>query len=129
MKRWRSQSQEAPSRLSCAMMVPPDFSLRQAVSEQAPAILQQAAEKHLSTLTESEVKKQLPDALQMQIGMIDQLMKQEVERVAVDRARQAADDIVHEMARDPIQQAVQRVVPEIAESQVRAEIKRLSSAD
>lgn len=106
-----------------------ETTLRQAVSEQAPAILQQAAEKHLSTLTESEVKKQLPDALQMQIGMIDQLMKQEVERVAVDRARQAADDIVHEMARDPIQQAVQRVVPEIAESQVRAEIKRLSSAD
>jgi hypothetical protein len=106
-----------------------ETSLRQAVSEQAPAILEQAAQKQLGSLTESEVKKQLPDALQKHVGMIDQLMKQEVERVAVDRARQAADDIIHEMARDPIQQAVQRVVPEIAESQVRAEIKRLSSAD
>jgi CheY-like chemotaxis protein len=106
-----------------------ETSLRQAVSEQAPAILEQAAQKQLGSLTESEVKKQLPDALQKHVGMIDQLMKQEVERVVVDRARQAADDIIHEMARDPIQQAVQRVVPEIAESQVRAEIKRLSSAD
>ena len=106
-----------------------ETSIRQAASELAPAILQQAVEKHLASLTETELRKQLPEALQTHIGMIDQLMKQEVERVAADRARQAADDIILEMARDPIQQAVQRVVPEIAESQVRAEIKRLSSAD
>ena len=61
------------------------------------------------------------------VAMIDQLVKKEVEVVAANCARQAADDIVHEMAKDPIQQAVQRIVPENGRSQVRAEIKRLSS--
>jgi CheY-like chemotaxis protein len=106
-----------------------ETAVRQAVADLAPAILQQSAEKQLSSLTETEVKKQLPEALPAHMGMIDQLVKQEVERVAMDRARQAADDIIHEMARDPIQQAVQRIVPEIADTQVRAEIKRLSSAE
>ena len=75
------------------------------------------------------MKKQLPETLRAHMGMIDQLVKQEVERVATDRARQAADDIIHEMAKDPIQLAVQRIVPEIADTQVRAEIKRLSSSE
>ena len=52
-----------------------------------------------------------------------------VEQVAANCARQAADEIVHEMAQDPIQQAVQRIVPDVAETQIRAEIKRLSSPD
>jgi hypothetical protein len=106
-----------------------ETTIRQAVSELSPAILQQSADKQLGSLTEIEVRKHLPEVLQAHTDVIDQLVKQEVDRVASDRARQAADDIVHKMARDPIQQAVNRIVPEIAESQVRAEIKRLSSAD
>jgi CheY-like chemotaxis protein len=106
-----------------------ETTVRQAVSELAPAILEQSAEKRLGDLAESGVKKHLPDALRAQLEMIDQLVKKEIEQVAANCARQAADEIVHEMAMDPIQQAVQRIVPEVADTQVRAEIKRLSSAD
>jgi cell pole-organizing protein PopZ len=106
-----------------------ETTVRQAVSELAPAILEQSAEKQLGDLAESGVKKHLPDALRAQLEMVDQLVKKEIEQVAANCARQAADEIVHEMAMDPIQQAVQRIVPEVADTQVRAEIKRLSSAD
>lgn len=106
-----------------------ETTVRQAVSELAPTILEESAEKRLGDLAESGVKKHLPDALRTQFEMIDQLLKKEIEQVAANCARQAADEIVHEMAMDPIQQAVQRIVPEVADTQVRAEIKRLSSAD
>lgn len=106
-----------------------ETTVRQTVSDLAPAILEQSAEKRLGDLAESGVKKHLPDALRAQFELIDQLVKKEIEQVAANCARQAADEIVHEMAMDPIQQAVQRIVPEVADTQVRAEIKRLSSAD
>lgn len=105
-----------------------ETTVRQALSELAPAILEQSAEKRLGDLAESGVKKHLPDALRAQLEMIDQLVKKEIEQVAANCARQAADEIVHEMAMDPIQQAVQRIVPEVADTQIRAEIKRLSAA-
>ena len=75
------------------------------------------------------VKKHLPEALKSHLGMIDQLVKKEVEHAASTCAKQAADEIVREMAKDPIQQAVQRIVPDVAETQIRAEITRLSSPD
>ncbi len=106
-----------------------ETTVRQAVSDLAPTLVEQSAGKLLGDLTETGVKKHLPEALQTHLGIIDQLVQKEVERVAANCARQAADEIVHEMAKDPIQQAVQRIVPEMAETQVRAEIKRLSSPD
>lgn len=105
-----------------------ETTIRQAVSELAPAILEESAEKRLRDLADSGIKKHLPDALRAQLEMIDQLLKKEIAQVAANCARQAADEIVHEMAMNPIQQAVQRIVPEVADTQIRAEIKRLSSA-
>jgi len=67
--------------------------------------------------------------LQSQRDLITDGVKKEVEQVAATYARQAAEDIVREMAKDPILQAVQRVVPDVAETQIRAEITRLSSPD
>ena len=91
--------------------------------------MEQSTEKRLGDLTDTGVKKHLPEALKSHLGMIDQLVKKEVEQVAANCARQAADEIVHEMAKDPILQAVQRIVPDVAETQIRAEITRLSSPD
>ena len=125
----RDLIQEELKRQTPSHLAGVETTVRQAVSDVAPAILEQSAKAQLSSLTETEVKKQLPETLRAHMGMIDQLVKQEVERVATDRARQAADDIIHEMAKDPIQLAVQRIVPEIADTQVRAEIKRLSSSE
>lgn len=106
-----------------------DTTVRQVVSDLAPAWLEQSAEKHLGDLTETGVKRHLPEALRAHLDMIDQLVKKEVEHVAANCARQAVDEIVHEMVKDPIQQAIQRIVPEVAETHIRAEIKRLSPPD
>ena len=106
-----------------------ETTVRQTVTELVPALVEQSTEKRLGDLTETGVKKHLPEALKAQLETIDQLVKKEVEQVAANCARQAADEIVHEMAKDPIQQAVQRIVPDVAETQIRVEIKRLSSPD
>ena len=106
-----------------------EATVRRTVTELAPTLVEQSTEKRLGDLTDTGVKKHLPEALKSHLETIDQLVKKEVEQVAANCARQAADEIVHEMAKDPIQQAVQRVVPDVAETQIRAEIKRLSSPD
>jgi DNA-binding response OmpR family regulator len=124
----RDLIQEELRRQSQAHLAGVEPTVRQAVSDLAPAILEQSVEKLLGDLAEGGVKKHLPEALQTHLEMIDQLVKKEVERVAANCARQAADEIVHQMAKDPIQQAVQRIVPEVADAQVRAEITRLTSA-
>jgi DNA-binding response OmpR family regulator len=113
---------EAPTHLAGI-----ETTVRQAVSEVTPAILEQSVEKRLGDLTETGVKKYLPEVLHAHLEVIEQLVKKEVAQVAASCARQTADEIVHEMAKDPIQQAVHRIVPEVADAQIRAEIKRLSS--
>ena len=125
----RELIQEELSRQNSTQLAGIETTVRQAVSDLAPSLVDQAAEKRLSDLADTGVKKYLPEALETRLEMINQLVKTEVERVAADCARQAADEIVHEMAKDPIQQAVQRIVPDLAEAQIRAEIKRLSSPD
>ena len=106
-----------------------EATVRRTVTELAPALVEQSTEKRLGDLTDTGVKKHLPETLKSHLETIGQLVKKEVEQVAANCARQAADEIVHEMAKDPIQQAVQRIVPDVAETQIRAEIKRLSSPD
>ncbi len=124
----RDLIQEELRRQSQAHLAGVETAVRQAVSDLAPAILEQSVEKQLGDLAEAGVQTHLPEALQTHLDMIDQLVKKEVERVAGNCARQAADEIVHQMAKDQIQQAVQRIVPEVIDTQVRAEIKRLSTA-
>ena len=106
-----------------------EATVRRTVTELAPTLVEQSTEKRLGDLTDTGVKKHLPEALKSHLETIDQLVKKEVEQVAANCARQAADEIVHEMAKDPIQQAVQRIVPDVAETQIRVEIKRLSSPE
>ena len=125
----RELIQEELKRQAQTQLAGVETTVRQAVAELAPALLEQSTEKRLGDLMDTGVKKHLPEALKSHLEMIDQLVKKEVEQVAANRARQAADEIVHEMAKDPIRQAVQRIVPDVAETQIRAEIKRLSSPD
>jgi len=125
----RTMIQEELKRQTEAQLAGVDSGIRQAVTDLAPALVEQAADKRLGDLTDSGVQKHLPQALQAHLDMITQLVKKEVEHVAANCARQAAEDIVREMAKDPILQAVQRIVPDVAETQIRAEITRLSSPD
>lgn len=125
----RAMIQEELKRQTEAQLASVEATTRQAVTDIAPALVEQAADIRLGELTDSGIQKHLPHALQAHLDMITQLIKKEVEHVAANCARQAAEEIVREMAKDPILQAVQRIVPDVAETQIRAEITRLSSPD
>ena len=125
----RAMIQEELKRQTEAQLASVEATTRQAVTDIAPALVEQAAGTRLGELTDSGIQKHLPHALQAHLDMITQLIKKEVEHVAANCARQAAEEIVREMAKDPILQAVQRIVPDVAETQIRAEITRLSSPD
>jgi len=125
----RAMIQEELKRQTEAQLASVEATTRQAVTDIAPALVEQAAGTRLGELTDSGIQKHLPHALQAHLDMITQLVKKEVEHVAANCARQAAEEIVREMAKDPILQAVQRIVPDVAETQIRAEITRLSSPD
>ncbi|ULA58262.1 MAG: Response regulator [Nitrospira sp.] len=125
----RTIIQEELKRQTEAQLAGMNTTIRQTVTDLAPALVEQAADKRLGELADSGVQKHLPQALQAHLDMITQLVKKEVEHMAANCARQAAEDIVREMAKDPILQAVQRIVPDVAETQIRAEITRLSSPD
>ena len=125
----RAMIQEELKRQTEAQLASVEATTRQAVTDIAPALVEQAADIRLGELTDSGIQKHLPHALQAHLDMITQLIKKEVEHVAANYARQAAEEIVREMAKDPILQAVQRIVPDVAETQIRAEITRLSSPD
>ncbi len=125
----RAMIQEELKRHTEAQLASVEATTRQAVTDIAPALVEQAAGTRLGELTDSGIQKHLPHALQAHLDMITQLIKKEVEHVAANYARQAAEEIVREMAKDPILQAVQRIVPDVAETQIRAEITRLSSPD
>ena len=125
----RAMIQEELKRHTEAQLASVEATTRQAVTDIAPALVEQAADIRLGELTDSGIQKHLPHALQAHLDMITQLVKKEVEHMAANCARQAAEEIVREMAKDPILQAVQRIVPDVAETQIRAEITRLSSPD
>lgn len=128
----REVLQEELSRQTATQLAAVETAVRQAVSDLAPPLVEQSAERLLRGLAETEVKKQLPEALREHRETIAQLVKRDIEQAAVNAARQTAEkaeEIVREMAQDPIRQVVQRIVPDLAETQVREEIKRLSSPD
>lgn len=125
----RPMVQEEVARQSQSHRAGIETTVRQTVTELAPALVEQSAQTLLGALTDASVKQHLPQALHSQRDLITDLLKKEVEHAAATCARQAADEIVREMAQDPILQAVQRIVPDVAETQIRAEITRLSSPD
>lgn len=125
----RELIQEELNRQASTHLAGIETAVGQAVSELTPPLVEQSVGLLLGDLTETGVKKHLPEALKEHLDMIRLLVKNEAQQVAASCARQAADGIVREMAQDPIQQAIQRIVPDVAEIQIRAEIKRLSSLD
>ena len=125
----RTMIQEELKRQTQAHLAGVEATIRQHVTDQTPALVEQAADQRLGELTDRGIQKYLPQAMQSHRDLITELVKKEVEHAAATYVRQAADEIVREMAKDPILQAVQRIVPGVAETQIRAEITRLSSPD
>jgi DNA-binding response OmpR family regulator len=71
----------------------------------------------------------LPDMVREQLGSIEGLVKEEIQRTAAKQTAGMVEELVRAAAREQIEQAVQRLVPDLAEAQIRAEITRLTAAE
>ncbi len=112
--------------------------LNQEIAQQEPAVrhlveemvtlqVQSIVAPLVRELVESSVRKQLAEVVREQLGAIELLVKDEIQRAASTHAHEVAEHTVREVAQEKIAQAVKQLVPEIAETQIKEEIKRLSS--
>ena len=60
-----------------------------------------------------------------QLGSVDELVKDELQRAVLKQAPLLADDLVRAAVGQTVEQAVQRIVPDVAEEHIKAELKRL----
>lgn len=74
---------------------------------------------------DSGIHQYLPAAVREQVGTVDQLVKDELQRVVQKQAPLLADDMVRAAVGQTVEQAVQRIVPDVAEQHIKAELKRL----
>ena len=74
---------------------------------------------------ESGIQQYLPAVVREQVGTVDQLVRDELQRAVLKQAPLLADDLVRATVGQTIEQAVQRIVPDVAEQHIKAELKRL----
>lgn len=70
----------------------------------------------------------LPDMVREQLGSIEGLVKEEIQRTAAKQTAGMVEALVRAAAREQIEEAVQRLVPGLAEAQIKAELTRLTAA-
>ena len=74
------------------------------------------------------VRTSLPDMVREQLGLIEGLVKEEIQQAAAKQTAETVEALVRLTAREQVEQAVQRLVPNLAEEQIKAEITRLTRA-
>jgi len=74
------------------------------------------------------VRTSLPDMVREQLGLIEGLVKEEIQQAAAKQTAETVEALIRATAREQVEQAVQRLVPNLAEEQIKAEIKRLTKA-
>ena len=74
------------------------------------------------------VRTSLPDMVREQLGLIEGLVKEEIQQAAAKQTAETVEALVRLTAREQVEQAVQRLVPNLAEEQIKAEITRLTQA-
>ena len=99
--------------------------IRQAVSDLAKPAIGENVDRLIREQVESGIHQYLPAVVREQVGMIDQLVKDELHQAVLKQAPLLADEAVRATVGQTVEQAVQRIVPDIAEQQIKAEIKRL----
>ncbi|MGH7206169.1 MAG: response regulator [Nitrospiraceae bacterium] len=101
--------------------------IQQNLSDTAGQSVEKVTDKLVRELVDPTVRKHLPEAVRQQLGSIDRLVKEAAQNAASQYARQAAEDIVREVAKEAIKQAVERIVPDVAETEIKKEIERLTT--
>ena len=99
--------------------------IRRALSDVASASLGESVDRLVTAQVESGVRQYLPVVVREQVGTVDQLVKDEIQRAVQKQAPLLADDMVRTAVGQTVEQAVQRIVPDIAEQHIKAELKRL----
>lgn len=99
--------------------------IRQTLSDVAKAFIGESVDRLVKNQVESGIHQYLPAVVREQVGTIDQLVKDELQRAVLKQAPLLADDLVRATVEQTVEQAVQRIVPDVAEQQIKAELKRL----
>jgi hypothetical protein len=99
--------------------------IRQTLSEVAKASIAENVDRLVKDQVESRIHQYLPAAVREQVGTVDQLVKDELQRAVLKQAPLLADNLVRAAVGETIEQAVQRIVPDVAEQHIKAELRRL----
>jgi CheY-like chemotaxis protein len=95
--------------------------IRQTLSDLAKSFTGESVKDQV----ESGIHQYLPAVVREEIGSVDQLVKDELQREVLRQAPLLADDLVRTTVGQTVEQAVQRIVPDVAEQHIKAELKRL----
>jgi CheY-like chemotaxis protein len=99
--------------------------VRQALSDIVKVSIGERVDRLVKDQIESGIDQYLPAAVREQLGTVDQLVKDELQRAVMKQAPLLADDLVRATVGQTVEQAVQRIVPDVAEQHIKAELKRL----
>jgi uncharacterized membrane-anchored protein YjiN (DUF445 family) len=99
--------------------------IRQTVSDLAKSFTGESVDRLVKDQVESGIHQYLPAVVREEIGSVDQLVKDELQREVLKQASLLADDLVRTTVGQTVEQAVQRIVPDVAEQHIKAELKRL----
>jgi DNA-binding response OmpR family regulator len=99
--------------------------IKQTVTNAANASIGESIDRLIKEQVDSRLPQHLPTVVREQIGTVDQLVSDELQRAVLKQAPLLADDLVRAKVGQTIEQAVQRIVPDVAEQHIKAELKRL----
>ncbi|OQW30037.1 MAG: hypothetical protein A4E19_10785 [Nitrospira sp. SG-bin1] len=99
--------------------------IRQTVTDVAKTSIESNVDRLVKDQVESGIHQYLPAAVREQVGAVDQLIKDELQRAVLKQAPLLADDLVRATVGHTVEQAVQRIVPDVAEQHIKAELRRL----
>jgi DNA-binding response OmpR family regulator len=99
--------------------------IKQTVTDAANASIGESIDRLIKEQVDSRLPQHLPTVVREQIGTVDQLVSDELQRAVLKQAPLLADDLVRAKVGQTIEQAVQRIVPDVAEQHIKTELKRL----
>ena len=101
--------------------------IQHSLADIAGPLIQARIEQFISEQT-AALRTTLPDMVREQLGSIEGLVKEEIQRTAAKQTAGMVEALVRAAAREQIEEAVQRLVPGLAEAQIKAELARLTAA-
>lgn len=100
--------------------------VKQSVSDMVASVIKTTLDQWVHEQAEASIRKYLPTVIHEQVGLIDQLIRDEIQAAVLKQAPLMADDIIRTVAEHTVGRTVQQLVPGLAEQQIKAELKRLT---